>query len=443
MDVDFHTWAAALHGEEAARAAAHLLGVVTFDADPGPAVGRLRLGPAAPVHRARAPAVRWPVGGWPSVVDRLAARARELGVRIETSSRVDVLPEPPVIVATQLESARALLGDDGLAWESGRCVLLDVGLVARPGDAFLVVDLDDAGFVERATGVDTTLAPAGHALVQADMPLKPGEPRDVALARLEHLLDLGFPRWRERVVWRRPGSRRAGPALSTCPAPPGATGPRSTAAAGSSWPATWWPHPASARRSPSTARCTRRGWPQPPFGMRRPGIEERTTFIEREHRASTMRIGVRRSRIGIRPGCLGATMSQPTPDPTRWLTELMSTEHVMWPGLDVADTTKAMAAAAAPWTKAVADITALQLEALKTARRAVDGPAARRHARGRADQGPAVRGEAWTKDPRYEAVARTYLAQTDLMRKALDAAPIDERQQGAVGVRAAARSSTR
>ena len=84
-------------------------------------------------------------------------------------------------------------------------MLLDVGLVPRRDDAFLVVDLDDAGFVERVTGVDTTLAPAGHALVQADMPLKPGEPRAVALARLEHLLDLGFPRWRERVVWRRTG----------------------------------------------------------------------------------------------------------------------------------------------------------------------------------------------------------------------------------------------
>ena len=35
VDVDFHTWAGALHGEEAARAAAGLLGVVTFDADPG------------------------------------------------------------------------------------------------------------------------------------------------------------------------------------------------------------------------------------------------------------------------------------------------------------------------------------------------------------------------------------------------------------------------
>ena len=205
VDVDFHTWAAALHGEEAARAAARLLGVVTFDADPGRLSAAFVWDLLLRFTAARAPAVRWPVGGWPSVVERLAARARELGVRIETSSRVDVLPEPPVIVATQLESARALLGDDGLAWESGRCVLLDVGLVARRDDAFLVVDLDDAGFVERATGVDTTLAPAGHALVQADMPLKPGEPRDVALARLEHLLDLGFPRWRERVVWRRTG----------------------------------------------------------------------------------------------------------------------------------------------------------------------------------------------------------------------------------------------
>ena len=205
VDVDFHTWAAALHGEEAARAAARLLGVVTFDADPGRLSAAFVWDLLLRFTAARAPAVRWPVGGWPSVVERLAARARELGVRIETSSRVDVLPEPPVIVATQLESARALLGDDGLAWESGRCVLLDVGLVARRDDAFLVVDLDDAGFVERATGVDATLAPAGHALVQADMPLRPGEPRDVALARLEHLLDLGFPRWRERVVWRRTG----------------------------------------------------------------------------------------------------------------------------------------------------------------------------------------------------------------------------------------------
>ena len=39
-------------------------------------------------------------------------------------------------------------------------------------------------------------------------------------------------------------------------------------------------------------------------------------------------------------------------------------------------------------------------------------------------------GEAWTKDPRFEAVARAYLAQVDLLTKALDAAPLDERSKG-------------
>lgn len=205
VDVDFHTWAAALHGEKAARAAAGLLGVVTYDSDPGRLSAAFVWDALLRVTAPRAPAVRWVVGGWPVLVDRLAARARDLGVRIVTSSRVDTLPEPPVIVATRLESARALLGDDALTWESGRCVLLDVGLVSTRRDAFVVADLDDAGFVQRVTGVDATVAPAGHALVQADMPLKPGEPRAAALARLEHLLDLGFPRWRDRVVWRRSG----------------------------------------------------------------------------------------------------------------------------------------------------------------------------------------------------------------------------------------------
>jgi hypothetical protein len=139
------------------------------------------------------------------VIDRMVARARELGVRIATASRVDALPDPPVIVATQLEAARGLLKDDALAWESGHCVLLDVGVAADPRDAFLVADLDDAGFVERVTGPDPSLAPARHSLVQADMPLKPGEPRAAAMARLEHLIDLGLPGWGDRVAWRRGG----------------------------------------------------------------------------------------------------------------------------------------------------------------------------------------------------------------------------------------------
>jgi phytoene dehydrogenase-like protein len=181
------------------------MGVATYDADPGRLSAAFVWDLLLRVTAPHAPAGRWVVGGWPSVVDRMVARAREMGVRIERSSRVDALPEPPVIVATQLESARQLLGDDTLSWESGRCVLLDVGLAHDRRDAFLVADLDDAGFVERVSGADPTLAPPGHSLVQADMPLKPGEPRTAALARLERLLDLGLPGWRDRTAWRRGG----------------------------------------------------------------------------------------------------------------------------------------------------------------------------------------------------------------------------------------------
>jgi phytoene dehydrogenase-like protein len=205
VDRDFHSWATEHHGAATARAVANFLGVVTYDADPGRLSAAYVWDLLQRVTAPRAPAVRWVVGGWSAVVDRMVTRACELGVTIVTSSRVDTLPAPPVIVATQLESARALLGDDGLVWESGRCALLDVGVVADRRDAFIVSDLDDAGFVERASGPDPSLAPPGHALVQAQMPLRPGEPRDAASARLEHLLDLGFPGWRDRVVWRRSG----------------------------------------------------------------------------------------------------------------------------------------------------------------------------------------------------------------------------------------------
>ena len=44
-------------------------------------------------------------------------------------------------------------------------------------------------------------------------------------------------------------------------------------------------------------------------------------------------------------------------------------------------------------------------------------------------------GEAWTKDPRFEAVARAYLAQVDLLTKALEASLLDERSKGPVEFR--------
>jgi phytoene dehydrogenase-like protein len=177
--------------------------VVTYDADPGRLSAAFVWERLLRVTAPRPPAVRYVIGGWTSMIARLATRARELGVVIETGARVDQLPDPPVIVATELTAAQRLLVDATLRWDSGRSVVLDVGVTARRGDAFVVFDLDEAGFLERYSSPDPSLAPAGHSLVQAQMPLRPGESKADGLRRLERLVDLGIPGWRRRTTWRR------------------------------------------------------------------------------------------------------------------------------------------------------------------------------------------------------------------------------------------------
>jgi phytoene dehydrogenase-like protein len=203
VERDFGSWATGRFGEHAAKAAAGLVGVLTYEADPGRLsaafVWERLLRATAP----KPPAVRYVIGGWGRVVDRMAAYARRLGVSIETGSRVDALPGTPTFVATSLDAARTLLGDDGLRWESGRGVLLDLGVRRGPGDSFLVADLDEGGFAEQYSLADPSLTPPGHALFQLEMPVRPGESRAEALARAEGLADLAAPGWRDRVTWRR------------------------------------------------------------------------------------------------------------------------------------------------------------------------------------------------------------------------------------------------
>ncbi|WP_202805717.1 NAD(P)-binding protein [Actinopolymorpha alba] len=204
VDQTFTSWAAARFGEESARAMAHMMGVVAFDADPGRLSAAFVWQRFLRVTRPAYPAARYVVGGWQGAVDRLAARARELGVQITTDARVDTLPASnPVIVATSLDAARRLLDDDSLRWESGRTAMLDVGVRRQRGDTFLVFDLDEAGFLERYSGPDPSVAPAGESLIQAQMPLGPGESKAAGIERLGRMLDLALPGWRERTTWQR------------------------------------------------------------------------------------------------------------------------------------------------------------------------------------------------------------------------------------------------
>jgi len=203
IDRDFRSWVAGHCGPATADVAAMAAGVFTFDADPGRLSAAFVWERLVRVLTQIRPKPRYMIGGWGSLVDGLARRARHLGVRIETGHHVASLPSGPVIVATDLAAARRLLSDDTLTWNGARTALLDLGLVAQRGDPFVVSDLDAAGWVERFTAPDPSLAPAGHSLLQAQMGLCPGESLDSGVARIERLLDLAYVDWRTREVWRR------------------------------------------------------------------------------------------------------------------------------------------------------------------------------------------------------------------------------------------------
>ncbi|WP_371624329.1 NAD(P)-binding protein [Streptomyces sp. NBC_01116] len=207
VDDAFLEWATGQVGEEGARAAANFAATALFHHDPGSLSARFV---QERLHRLASfpPEAHYPVGGWAPLVERMAGHARGLGVGIETAARVDTrtLGElsrtGPVVVAASLDSARLLLDDPSLTWESGRTVLLDLALRTRRGDAFVVSDLDAPGWLERFTAQDPGLAPAGEQLLQGQFPIGPDARRAEGTARAEELLNLGFPGWRERTTWR-------------------------------------------------------------------------------------------------------------------------------------------------------------------------------------------------------------------------------------------------
>ncbi len=203
VDVDFRSWVTAHSDERTAAMLSSAAGVYTFHHDPGALSAAFVWKHSVRVLLSPPPAARYLIGGWSALVSSLERRARQLGVEIKTGHRVDAPPDAPLIVATELGQARALLGDDSLEWPSGHTLCLDLGLRRRRGDPFVVSDLDEAGWVERFSAPDPSLAPDGEELVQAQMPIRPDEGTEKAALRLEQLLDVSLPDWRGRETWRR------------------------------------------------------------------------------------------------------------------------------------------------------------------------------------------------------------------------------------------------
>ncbi len=204
VDVDFRSWATSHTNEETADALSSASGVYTFHHDPGSLSAAFVWSRTTRLLLSVPTIVRYPVGGWSTLVESLVRRVRELGVDVQTSTRAQELPSGgPVIVATELAQARELLGDESLRWQSGKTVCIDLGLRQRRGDPALVSDLDESGWIGRYSTTNPSIAPDGEELIQAQMPIRPGESAEQAGLRLERLLDIGLVDWRERETWRR------------------------------------------------------------------------------------------------------------------------------------------------------------------------------------------------------------------------------------------------
>jgi hypothetical protein len=203
VDSDFRTWAASHVDDEGVRMLCSAAGAFTYYHDPGELSAAFVWSRMVRLLLTVPSIVRYPVAGWSTLVASLEKRVRQLGVTVETGARVRELPSAPVIVATELDQARELLGDETLRWDSGRTLCLDVGMRHRRGDPTIVIDLDECGWIGRYSGANPTIAPDGEELIQAHMPMRPGESANQAALRMEQFLDVSIEDWRARETWRR------------------------------------------------------------------------------------------------------------------------------------------------------------------------------------------------------------------------------------------------
>ena len=201
VDQSFRDWASGLVGEEAADMGASASGVGLFYHDPGSLSAAFVAERLSRVY-SLPPQASYRRGSWGAMFTDIEAYARKLGVIIELGSRVSSTGDGITIVATELESARRLLGDSSLDWPSGRAALLDLGVKRDHRDLFVVSDLDTCGWLESFTVPDPTIAPPGEHLVQMQMPISSDASKADGIARLETFADYALPEWRERTTYQ-------------------------------------------------------------------------------------------------------------------------------------------------------------------------------------------------------------------------------------------------
>lgn len=205
--VSFRSWAESVVSPSEVELLSAFGFIPTFEAD----AGRLS---AAFVHerlrRAVQPdVVRYVIGGWQSLVSRLAAAARELGVRIDERHAAATLPSAPVVIATSPTAAGRLLGRAGLGASGTRIGLLDLALDGRQELPSGLLDLDERLYLARYTAFDPSLAPPGEELIQIVCGCRPAERSAEVHGRIDVVLDSVAPGWRDQLRWSRRSLLRA------------------------------------------------------------------------------------------------------------------------------------------------------------------------------------------------------------------------------------------
>ncbi|GAA3127010.1 phytoene desaturase family protein [Streptomyces rectiviolaceus] len=218
---DAAQWLAArLPTERARQAAFAVLRISTYVGRPEMIAADALTAHFAEVRRG----VRYLDGGWGSVVDGLAARARELGVELRTGARAvaveggekpcvrladgsSVTGRSVVVAGLPPRVAAELLGRPELAAGSGRplhTACLDVALteLPDPGRA-LVFGVDDPVYLSDFSRASRVAPPGGAVLHLARYDDGAGLAPAQVRARLYGLLDRCQPGWRDVLVHER------------------------------------------------------------------------------------------------------------------------------------------------------------------------------------------------------------------------------------------------
>lgn len=168
-------------------------------------------------------------GGWSTLVDALEAAAREAGVKVETSTRVDAVvihgpgarvhgvrladgtvraADAVVVAGSPADVAALVPGDAVLAREAAEAIpvkaaSLELGLASLPRpDASFALGVDGPWYVSVHSVSAAGLAPEGGAMVHVAKYLG-GTDTGADEAELEAAMDVLQPGWRLRVVARR------------------------------------------------------------------------------------------------------------------------------------------------------------------------------------------------------------------------------------------------